>query len=237
MTETTPTHPALLAWLSRLSPASRSNYLRAVDLLGQHTGLEVDGAAELVTAGDPVEAAAAIRALVDALHESKLAVSTARCRLSALDSLAKSAGRDLGVQGRRGGWRPRRTVEPSEGRARRAATLPAAEGATTALEAWAPHLRRAADQRGLTVSGLLAEALRVLAAERSGPGFRLAGWAAVELEILAGDLAPLSRRARVPTAPKTEQPADPKATLESELAAQEAELQDLERRAQENAAG
>lgn len=222
-------------WLDPLDEQTRANYRRSVELLGQQVG-GVAAAVELLTRGDEAAARSAVRAVASQIAAAGHAPGTVRQRVTALCSLARHAGRDLGLRQARGGWRPRRRAPaaPDEARERRARELPPAADVATALALWAPSLRRLADVKGLTVPGALAWALSVASAETSGSGHRLAGRAASELSVLSDDVAHGIRERRRAHRPAKERPpavvVKPLTLTELE-ALHDAEIDELERAA------
>jgi len=150
------------AWLAPLRGSTQTGYRQSVSLLAQSLrGSEVD-AVRLLAEGDPATARAAVEGLELLVREAGHAAGSARRHSTALSSLARSLGRDLGLRGAVGrppGPRPAGPPDDAGYAYRRTQLGPAAD-LVDALLARLPALVALAGKMRLTVGEALVELLQ-----------------------------------------------------------------------------
>ncbi len=152
----------LNAWLTPLRGSTQTGYRQSVGLLAQSLGGSEADAVRLIAEGDPATARAAVENLELLVREAGHAAASARRHGTALSSLAKFLGRDLGLRGAVGRPSGPRAAGPPDdaGYVYRRAQLGSAADLVDALLVRLPALAALASKMRLTVGEALAELLQ-----------------------------------------------------------------------------
>lgn len=152
----------LNAWLTPLRGSTQTGYRQSVGLLAQSLGGSEADAVRLIAEGDPATARAAVENLELLVREAGHAAASARRHGTALSSLAKFLGRDLGLRGAVGRPSGPRAAGPPDdaGYVYRRAQLGSAADLVDALLARLPALAALAGKMRLTVGEALVELLQ-----------------------------------------------------------------------------